>query len=259
MSEVDFNNNNIKYSYTLDNNSKINISTVALKSFFLGLFLLANFTCYLLSLTGNLSNNYHEIFVYFTFISLFHYLEFMFVSLYNKNNVDNDSFILEDSNVYKIYFLSLLEHVTMKLFFSKFSLKNSHTLCLGIIFSLSGQFVRSLAIKTAGRSFNHIINEKYIKQNKLVTNGIYSVCRHPSYLGYLIWFIGLEIILNNFITLLVGYVILTIFFNKRIEMEEEILSRTFKDEYKVYKKKVNSYIGFFPKNLNIYLKCLNIF
>jgi len=70
---------------------------------------------------------------------------------------------------------------------------------------------------------------------KLYTNGIYSKIRHPMYLGFILWIIGLPIFLQGFITLLSAVIwIPQIMYWK--SSEEKDLEKKFKN-YKEYEKK----------------------
>ena len=46
---------------------------------------------------------------------------------------------------------------------------------------------------TAKTNFNHYV--QYVKQqgHELVTTGVYSFCRHPSYVGWFLWSIGTQV------------------------------------------------------------------
>ena len=100
------------------------------------------------------------------------------------------------------------------------------------------RYVRSSAMITAGQSFSHIVKTKKNSDHKLITHGIYSKLRHPSYFGFFWWSVGSQLILLNPVTLVVFVVVLWQFFNKRIGFEERFLIQFFGDEYITYKKSV---------------------
>lgn len=96
---------------------------------------------------------------------------------------------------------------------------------------------------TARESFNHYIQRQHHEQkHKLITNGIYSIFRHPSYFGFGIWFIGLELFLNNWIVLVFGGRVLWKFFKARIEFEESYLISFFGDEYRKYRNRTRTWM-----------------
>ena len=78
------------------------------------------------------------------------------------------------------------------------------------------------------------------KNHKLVTWGPYALVRHPAYLSYFLMFIGLFSLWPNLLTLLPilaipGYVKLT-------DLEENMLIKKFRNEYKQYQRKVGRFL-----------------
>ena len=70
--------------------------------------------------------------------------------------------------------------------------------------------------------------------------GPYALVRHPAYLSYFLMFIGLFSLWPNLLTLLPifavpGYVKLT-------ELEEDMLIKKFRNEYKQYQRKVGRFL-----------------
>ncbi len=119
-----------------------------------------------------------------------------------------------------------------------------------------GQIVRTLAMATAGGNFNHIVQVRRREGHVLVTGGIYSLLRHPSYFGFFWWGLGSQLVLQNVICF-VGYaLVLWRFFSSRIYRvfpsrplsliyeytdvrvgEERFLIAFFGDEYISYKSR----------------------
>lgn len=84
--------------------------------------------------------------------------------------------------------------------------------------------------------------DKNIKQNKLVTSGIYGIVRHPIYAAFLYAVTGLIFIANNLILLVLPvlyWLILTVVMKNT---EEKWLSELYGDDYLNYSKKVNRFI-----------------
>ena len=136
---------------------------------------------------------------------------------------------------------------------------------LGLIILIIGQFFRISALFTGKISFTHVISYKKKKEHVLVTNGIYSISRHPSYFGFFIWSIGTQILCFNPICIISYIIVLFIFFKDRILEEEILLIQFFGDEYINYKRKVPILIPFIhlneddeKKSLEIYKKNKNI-
>jgi protein-S-isoprenylcysteine O-methyltransferase len=95
---------------------------------------------------------------------------------------------------------------------------------------------------TCGECFNHYIQRDKKENHVLVTHGIYSILRHPSYVGFYYWALGTQLVLCNPIsTVLYGMAAWT-FFRYRIAYEEETLGKLFPDGvYESYAAR--TYIG----------------
>ncbi|KFY61648.1 hypothetical protein V497_02839 [Pseudogymnoascus sp. VKM F-4516 (FW-969)] len=118
------------------------------------------------------------------------------------------------------------------------------TLALGLLLVPLGQLVRSLAMVQAGGNFNHIVQARKASTHQLVTSGIYSVSRHPSYFGFFWWGLGTQLVLGN-VVCFVGYAgVLWVFFKRRIAGEEEYLVRFFGREYIDYRARTGVWIPF---------------
>ena len=109
---------------------------------------------------------------------------------------------------------------------------------LGIILVIIGQCVRSLAMATASTNFHHFVQERHAVGHVLITKGIYSTMRHPSYFGFFHWTIGTQLLLSNWICLVVHPVVLWFFFKDRIEYEEEYLLEWFEKDYEQYRQNI---------------------
>ncbi len=68
----------------------------------------------------------------------------------------------------------------------------------------------------------------------LVTNGVYSICRHPSYFGWFVWSIGTQIVLINPVSYVGFYFAGVYFFKDRVPDEEFFLVQFFGDDYVDY-------------------------
>jgi protein-S-isoprenylcysteine O-methyltransferase len=117
----------------------------------------------------------------------------------------------------------------------------SSILLFGAVLVVLSQLLRSAAMKQAGMSFNHFIQTMKKDNHVLVTDGVYTYLRHPSYTGFFFWCIGTQILLGNFINTLVFSIASWHFFQRRITFEEESLCRIFGDEYPEYVSR--SYLG----------------
>lgn len=117
--------------------------------------------------------------------------------------------------------------------------------CFGGLLAIFGLIFRHLAMKTCGESFNHFIQVKHNQNHKLITHGVYNICRHPSYLGFWCFVVGIQLFLSNWINLLLNLIILAKFFSIRIQFEEwYLIHKLFGDDYLDYRKKVGICIPF---------------
>ncbi len=105
----------------------------------------------------------------------------------------------------------------------------------GLLLITTGMIFRFIAVWSLGKFFtvNVIIQENH----KIITRGVYKIIRHPSYLGSLVSFIGFGISLNNWISLTMIVIPITIAFIHRIEIEERLLLKQFEVDYSEYMKK----------------------
>lgn len=205
--------------------STLRLHVVALKAFGLGGVFLASLAGIVLNLA---SSALFRLSLYALATSVFHFLEFLTTAYYNTGEVDDDSFILTDRDLYYVAAASMLETVVVHRFFNYSSIS-----LIGLLVVVAGQGCRTLAMYTAGESFNHYVQRERFEKHKLVTSGIYRYLRHPSYFGYFWWFIGMQLLLENWIVATLGAYKLVGFFKARIQYEETLL-RSFFPDYKDY-------------------------
>lgn len=113
---------------------------------------------------------------------------------------------------------------------------------LGIFLIIVGVIIRAWAIISLWKSFT--VDVAIDENQKLKTNGLYKLIRHPSYLGNLISFIGLGLSFNNILSFLVIASLVISAFLYRIRIEEKVLSQNFGQEYTDYMKKTKKLIPF---------------
>ncbi len=105
---------------------------------------------------------------------------------------------------------------------------------IGIIIIVVGMIFRFISIWTLGRLFTVDVT---IRDNHTIKKGgIYSIVRHPSYLGSLLSFVGFGISLNSWLSLFIITILMTIAFIYRIKIEERVLSDQFGTDYLDYKR-----------------------
>ena len=181
-------------------------------------------------------------------------MEFINTSLYQYNSVTSKSFLIYgnkgNKQFWNLQLLTIWEYLLLRL--DKFNwifinyLPNNNACCwwylviqtLGLSISLLGLFIRHLAMKTCGLSFNHYLTTTFNNKqhDKLITHGIYKYIRHPSYLGFWLFCIGIQLMLLNIGNSILSIYILNWFFKIRIQYEENQLINKYGDKYINYQQ-----------------------
>ena len=201
-------------------------------------------------------NNFHEHKImlsivlqwstYFLLLCSFHILEFFTTALNEDDELSNNSFVVNHSKEYTIaatfswlefWFTSYLQYNNLL----PYNKLHYFWYYCGIFLVILGQFIRSYAMLSCGKNFSHLIMTQKRDDHRLVTNGIYSILRHPSYFGFFYWSIGTQILLANPISFLLYAVSSWYFFYGRIPIEESTLYEFYGNEYKKYCRK--TYVG----------------
>jgi len=105
---------------------------------------------------------------------------------------------------------------------------------VGLIIIFMGILVRVVTIGLVyivrgGRS-------RKISANELVTEGIYSVCRNPMYLGNILLLLGFGIYANSLLFLLIFFPFFCFIYLAIIKAEEDFLIKRFGEDYIEYKR-----------------------
>jgi len=110
----------------------------------------------------------------------------------------------------------------------------------GILLIASGLYL-NLSAKLKSKLF------KCVEENKLITDGVYSIVRNPVYSAVLLACTGAVLMADNLILLIVPvicWLYMTLFLMKT---EEKWLKELYGQEYVSYCEKVNRCIPWFPK------------
>jgi protein-S-isoprenylcysteine O-methyltransferase len=202
---------------------------------------------------------------YVVTVCTFHFMEFFVTAFYNPTQCSADSFLINHSTSYtaaaiaswmEFWLTRILVVLLMRIVTTTTSkvvttiprgivssgirlwIHWSHwSFGLGIVIVVMGQVIRSLAMMTAGESFNHLIQTRRKANHVLITHGVYAVFRHPSYVGFYYWSIGEQCILSNVVNAVVLAIVACAFFQRRIPYEEESLVALFPREYPAYVKR----------------------
>ncbi|OCF57985.1 protein-S-isoprenylcysteine O-methyltransferase [Kwoniella mangroviensis CBS 10435] len=187
--------------------------------------------------------------IYLAAVSTFHLLEFYTTAGWNPLKVSVDAFLLNNTTQYHVaHAVGLAEYFISSYFFpSKFDSKRNSTplLAIIVIVMIGAQIIRSTAMIQAAQSFSHIVKSKKHDDHTLITHGLYSWSRHPSYTGFFYWAVFSQLLLGNVVTTIGFVVVLSRFFSRRIVDEEKWLVKFFGDEYIQYRRRVGTKLPFF--------------
>ncbi|KAJ2777773.1 farnesyl cysteine-carboxyl methyltransferase [Coemansia javaensis] len=182
--------------------------------------------------------------IYVAAVALYHMLEYLCVALYNPERVDMGSFMFSPDmgNGYTVAMAaSVAEHAVECLAFGRAKAPGVGA-AVGLAAAVVGQAMRTLAMVTAKTSFNHYVATRRQVDHQLITHGIYRYERHPSYVGFFLWAVGLQAMLANPVSLVAFAAVLGAFFPKRAQREEIFLLHFFGGNYRLYRRQTPSLI-----------------
>jgi protein-S-isoprenylcysteine O-methyltransferase Ste14 len=113
---------------------------------------------------------------------------------------------------------------------------------LAVLLFLLGIALRWWAIIHLGRFFT--VNVAIAADHRIVNNGPYKYLRHPSYTGALLAFIGLGIMMFNWLSAVVLVLPILLAFLWRIAIEERALLEAFGADYATYKVRTKRLVPF---------------
>ena len=80
------------------------------------------------------------------------------------------------------------------------------------------------------------------KPSALIIKGVFRFSRHPMYLGFVFWLLGLAILLGNLLAFLAPLMMFITFEKIFIPCEERILEEVFGEKYRKYKAQVRKWL-----------------
>jgi protein-S-isoprenylcysteine O-methyltransferase len=102
----------------------------------------------------------------------------------------------------------------------------------GLALMLAGIAIRSVAIRQLGRF--HTPNVAIRADHRLLDTGLYSLVRHPSYLGAILAFLGFGLALGNAISFVLVAIATPCLYLYRIREEDAVLLAAFGERYRAY-------------------------
>jgi protein-S-isoprenylcysteine O-methyltransferase Ste14 len=108
-------------------------------------------------------------------------------------------------------------------------------LCIGLT-------IRSYSIIILGKRFTYVVT--ILNEHPLQFGGLYSIIRHPGYLGQLLILVGSTMLFGNWISVIVTLVILFPSYHYRMTVEEDLILKYKDKEYSDYCKKTYRIIPF---------------
>jgi len=111
-----------------------------------------------------------------------------------------------------------------------------------VVLFVAGLILRWWAIIMLGRFFT--VDVTIEKDHELVERGPFRIVRHPSYTGVLLAFVGLGLSLRNWAALLVILLPIGAAFIRRMNVEEDALSRALGPRYTEYMRRTKRLVPF---------------
>nr|XP_011452880.2 protein-S-isoprenylcysteine O-methyltransferase [Crassostrea gigas] len=177
-------------------------------------------------------------------LSFFHFSEYLTTAATNPSSLTLDSYLLDHSREYKMAAVASWLEFFVEWYIAPGLKQYFYLSVCGVLLVLFGESLRKASMITASTNFNHYV--QYVKRpgHQLVTKGVYSWCRHPSYVGWFYWSIGTQLILCNPFCLIAYTIVSWRFFRERIYEEEIYLLNFFGEDYLDYQKSVGTGLPF---------------
>ncbi|OHD13654.1 MAG: phospholipid methyltransferase [Spirochaetes bacterium GWD1_27_9] len=178
------------------------------------------------------------------------------VTQIKKTGIDPNVIVKSESNLQKyvglqfkiLSFFFLIAMIFNSIHFELFGLFTRWNLIDNNIFKVIGFIVGMFGLSIClyaqikmGNSWRVGIDEK--NKTKLITTGLYSIIRNPTYLGLFLLNVGFWIIIPT-VTIFTLNIIFIYTLEIQVRCEEDYLEKTQGEEYLKYKKKTKRYIPF---------------
>lgn len=182
--------------------------------------------------------------VYVVALCAFHAAEFATTARYKPADLSYDSWLVNHSVAYVAAAGAAAFEFWAEYAFAPWLKSSSLLLVVGTLIVAAGHGARVAAMVTCGSHFAHRIMVAKDPAHRLVTNGIYSYLRHPSYTGWFWWSVGTQVVLANPLCAVCYACASYNFFADRIPFEEETLRAFYPKDYAAYAKRTRVLIPF---------------
>jgi len=126
--------------------------------------------------------------------------------------------------------------------YSHFSHVNDSLWEIGtFIFSLTGEMIRILTVSFVPRGTSGRVTHRQVAE-RLNTTGIYSIVRHPLYLGNFIIWVGAFSFFRVWWFVVIGILLFWIYYERIMYAEEEFLRRKFGKTFEEWAEKTSAFI-----------------
>jgi protein-S-isoprenylcysteine O-methyltransferase Ste14 len=103
-----------------------------------------------------------------------------------------------------------------------------------------GFMIRIYSILTLRQYFTYAVAK--VENHKIIDTGLYSVIRHPGYLGQFIIFIGISTSISNWLSVLLMMIPVTLGYLYRIKVEEKFMVEQLGEDYLNYQERTKRLI-----------------
>lgn len=175
---------------------------------------------------------------YVAILCFFHEIEYLLTAAYRPDTLSSDNFLLNHSKAYHVAVVVCWAEFWIEWLLFSSSWKQPNALsALGCALTVGALCTRSLAMRTAGPNFSHIIETDKRPQHRLVQSGVYRLLRHPAYFGFFWFSVGTQLLLLNPVCTVLYALASWKFFANRIPYEEALLHAFFPADYAPYCQK----------------------
>lgn len=112
----------------------------------------------------------------------------------------------------------------------------------GLMLILAGIVLRFIAIRQLGKFFT--VDVTIRSDHQLMQSGLYHYLRHPSYSASLLSFLGLGLVINNWLSLGIVFFSVLFAYIHRMNTEERVLTEQFGQQYSEYIQRTRRIIPF---------------